>query len=103
MFIHFLHVGKELDLHSESEDDGKMLDDPDDAANEARDEEDDDEAYQDDDDAPMISKTFARLLGSETLVKQDDSATGELIYICVFILKHDLTAEHNAILFRIRH
>lgn len=82
MFIHFLHAGKELDLHSESEDDGKMLNDTGYVTHEACDEEDDDDdAYQDDDDAPKVSKTFMQLLGSETPKKQDDSATGGLIYI----------------------
>jgi hypothetical protein len=86
-------LGKELDLHSESEEDNNIPDDARDGVS-----EEEEEAGIDDDEL-MISKTFMRLVEMEkpkALKNYDDSATGMLMFICsalsffgTFILESD--------------
>lgn len=71
-------AGKELDLHSESEDNENELEnEANDATHEGSDEGEDEEDANQDEDEPMISKTFLQLLRTATPKKQDDSATGK--------------------------
>jgi hypothetical protein len=72
-----LLAGKELDLHSESEDNENELEnEANDATHEGSDEGEDEEDANQDEDEPMISKTFLQLR-TATPKKQDDSATGK--------------------------